>query len=296
MNKRYMIVGLLALVTAGYSTNSESQRLAPAEMEPGDDPYAEALTRYQKKAAPKIVDGKIALDGAHPWQVSLGVASIADPYWAHFCGGSIYSSTWIVTAAHCAAHKPDEITIMAGTNRLVASGQRLRVKRIVVNSAYNRRTKDNDIAILELASPLVLGDRVKPLPLVARHQETTALSNGPLVVTGWGATQQDGDAVRELRYLEVPFVESTECDRSLAYDGRITSNMLCAGYSVGGKDSCQGDSGGPLSARVGASMLQVGVVSWGDGCAIPNRVGVYTRVANYHSWIAACVANSSECK
>jgi len=296
MNMRRMVAGFLTLVTVGFSANSESQQLLPTETELGDDPYAEAVARYEKKQSPKVVGGKVALDGAHPWQVSLGVASIADPYWAHFCGGSIYSSTWIVTAAHCAVHKPEEITVMAGTNRLVTSGQRLRVKRIVVNPAYNKRTKDSDIALLELASPLVLGDRVKFLPVATRDQETPALNNGPLVVTGWGATQQDGDAVRELRYLETPYVESAECNRSLAYDGRITSNMLCAGYSIGGKDSCQGDSGGPLSATIGPSTFQVGVVSWGDGCAIPNRVGVYTRIANYNSWISACTGDTGKCK
>src|ERR1043166_2831951 len=66
------------------------------------EPYKEAVRRFLTRQSPKIVGGKIARDGAFPWQVSLGVAWIADPFQSHFCGGTVVAPAWIVTAAHCA--------------------------------------------------------------------------------------------------------------------------------------------------------------------------------------------------
>jgi hypothetical protein len=85
--------------------------------------------------------------------------------------------------------------------------------------------------------------------------------------------------------VSVPIVSNATCNSSVAYNGRITANMLCAGYASGGKDSCQGDSGGPLVVPNGASWKLAGVVSWGDGCAFANKYGVYVRLVNFVTWV-----------
>jgi len=54
--------------------------------------------------------------------------------------------------------------------------------------------------------------------------------------------------------------------------------MVCAGMPEGGKDSCSGDSGGALVIK--KSGKQVGIVSWGIGCAEKDHPGVYTNVAD----------------
>jgi secreted trypsin-like serine protease len=274
----------------------EPKQAAPKPMAEIDS-FAEAKARYARHIAPKIVGGKVAAAGAFPWQVSLNIAEIDDPYWAHYCGGAIYSERWIVTAAHCVKARPEEIAVIAGTNELVEGATRRIVARIYVKPGYNPSTKDNDLALLELAQPLPFGDRVKAVQVATVALEPPLLVTDKLFsVTGWGATAQNGRQVRDLMYLEVPFVESTECNRPLAYNGRVTDNMLCAGYAVGGRDSCQGDSGGPLTAETATNPKLVGIVSWGDGCGLPNRVGVYTRVAKYADWIRNCVADATKCR
>ncbi|KAL0617206.1 Tryptase beta-2 [Plecturocebus cupreus] len=93
-----------------------------------------------------------------------------------------------------------------------------------------------------------------------------------------------------LKQVKVPIVENHVCDvkyHAGLYTGDavriVHDDMLCAGNSR--RDSCQGDSGGPLVCKVNGTWLQAGVVSWGEGCAQPNRPGIYTRVTYYLDWI-----------
>ncbi|XP_021931893.1 uncharacterized protein LOC110835704 [Zootermopsis nevadensis] len=93
------------------------------------------------------------------------------------------------------------------------------------------------------------------------------------------SAQEGGATSRILQKLQLPIVSASRC-RCLY--GDLPDHQICAGYpETGGKDSCQGDSGGPLVV----SGLQIGVVSWGYGCAKPRYPGVYTEVAAYRSWI-----------
>ena len=80
--------------------------------------------------------------------------------------------------------------------------------------------------------------------------------------------------------MDLPLVDTATCDR--VYGGRITSGQVCVGYEQCTMDSCPGDCGGPLAVPGGPTgWTQIGVVSFGRGCAQPNAYGVYTRVSSY---------------
>ena len=106
---------------------------------------------------------------------------------------------------------------------------------------------------------------------------------------GWGATSEGGSTSRYLLKAQVPFVSDSVCGSSY---GRqlVASDMLCAGPLAGGTDTCQGDSGGPMVKSVNGAWVQVGIVSWGNGCARRNYPGVYTEVSTFASAISAAMA------
>lgn len=266
-------------------------------MHPRSKDFDEAVLKYLRGEAPKIVGGVEAEPGEFPWQVSLVVSWIADPTRGHFCGGSIYDSRWIVTAAHCLENlSPFDINVVAGTNVLSTGASRFNVLRTIVNKSYDPATYDNDIALLEVRDGLPLSANMKPILPAPQSDDQTLTPGTNLVVTGWGATTQGGTTVADLRKVDVPFVTNAACNDTLSYNGRVTENMLCAGKAVGGVDSCQSDSGGPLVLRDDEAPLLVGVVSWGEGCAKTGKYGVYSNVAKFEDWITACVENPTGCQ
>lgn len=250
--------------------------------------YRDAIHRYVNHEKMKIVGGVAAGEGEFPWQVSLEVAKYADP--VHFCGGSIYSAQWIVTAAHCMTGlAPDKFVVVAGVNHLKTGMARSAVAKVIVHPNYNHATNLNDIALVKLTQPLTLGAKTQAIALqTAQGQAAFVNLVTSLTVTGWGATSEGGDVVADLKKVAVPFVNRDTCNKKFAYDGSVPVGQFCAGLTAGGKDSCQGDSGGPLVyLPSGAPPRLSGVVSWGDGCAKPQKYGVYTQLADYAGWIAA---------
>ena len=87
-----------------------------------------------------------------------------------------------------------------------------------------------------------------------------------VTAVGWGYTNEYGPLSNTLLKITVPVLPNTDCNVHDAYNGKITSNMLCAGYlGLSGYDSCQGDSGGPLTVGTGKNATLVGIASWGEG-------------------------------
>ena len=246
----------------------------------------QAVDRFTAKdQGARIISGTKAAWKDHQWQVALVYAKDSDNLRAQFCGGTIIAPGWVVTAAHCIDpdYAASDYQVLSNTASLVNGGQRSRISTYTVHEGWrvegNKSQYDNDIALLKIdpATPL----KGTPLPLVAAG---TRLENRDVLVSGWGVTEFRPTGSEDLMQVTVPSVTPKICNEKKAYNGAVTGNMFCAGAYK--KDSCQGDSGGPASAIVQGKRRLVGVVSWGIGCGLRDKYGVYTRLPLYVDWIA----------
>lgn len=235
----------------------------------------------------EVVGGKPARDGRWPFMVALLDAGTSDNYQAQFCGASLIGPRDVLTAAHCVSGaQPSQIQVLVGTQDLEKGGRRVDVSRITRHPSYNPRTSDSDVAVLRLAeavNDIVPVEFITSLADEAQFAPTGRASFG----MGWGETETTPHFPSVLYNVKVPIVDREICNSADSYDGRITDTMLCAGLAEGGKDTCQGDSGGPLVVKNAdkAFHLQVGVVSWGFGCADPDHYGIYSRMATLGAWV-----------
>lgn len=290
MQQKFISIMILVLCAALWFTwapdhaNSSIAWAAPSGQQPDGQPNSPDV--------PAIVGGIEAQPGAWPWAAALVAAGEADAFKGQFCGGALIDPIWVLSAAHCTFNgdgsltQPAQVNVVIGRHRLsVNTGQRLAVVKIVRHPGYQHGVNfDNDVALFQLVSPAA----ATPIKFIDAQMTALDAPNRPVTVIGWGRIASSGAASDVLRQVEIPLVDLTTCRLSYGvFDGDITDNMLCAGLQAGGKDSCQGDSGGPLMTFDSGSnsWKQVGVVSWGDGCAAPNYYGVYTKIARYADWV-----------
>ncbi|XP_078509276.1 serine protease 27-like [Lissotriton helveticus] len=173
------------------------------------------------------------------------------------------------------------------------------VKRIIYNTLYTGTASLGDILLLELNTAVNFTDFIMPICLPNSIIDFPSGLN--CWVTGWGdiASSTHLYYPKTMQEVMVPLIDQPTCDRLYHIGSSVSSmkplilsDMICAGYVRGGKDSCQGDSGGPLvCAADDGTWFLTGIVSWGEGCAKANRPGVYTRVTAYTEWIQRYATN-----
>ncbi|XP_067144916.1 clotting factor C-like [Centruroides vittatus] len=280
-----------------YELQGSSQRLCKSEGQwSGIDPRCKPECGISADKVPSIINGTKASLGEWPWQVALAYSGSA----FIFCGGTLLSEKWIVTAAHCVT-KSNTTTAQPNSAFKVFFGKLYRhtsghtvqerdVERLIIHESFNAVTLDSDIALMEV-KPLILTQFVRPVCLTTNGISQRNLEYERIgIVTGWGKDEK-GKNSDILKVTNLTVISRRSCRESNNLE--ITENMFCAG-TPGDRpttDACTGDSGGPMVFPVQTEgrmrWYLEGIISWGasEGCATPNRFSGFTKVSQFIDWI-----------
>jgi secreted trypsin-like serine protease len=224
----------------------------------------------------EVVGGDEAPQGMFPWIVRLSMG----------CGGTLVAPRVVLTAGHCVdGSGPDTgIQATAGAADLKSkTATALRSVQVIRAPGFRSETRGDDWAVIQL-------DRKLDLATIDLSRGRSG-DRGPFTIMGWGQTSESsGRQQSRLRFATVPFVSDEDCASAYEKAGvdLVSDESICAGRA--GTDTCQGDSGGPMVRRdQQGRWMQVGIVSWGLGCARDGYPGVYTQVSAFRPAIRAAI-------
>ncbi|KAH8362283.1 hypothetical protein KR200_002797, partial [Drosophila serrata] len=226
------------------------------------------------KPETRVIGGSDAAAGFAPYQVS-----IMNTFGEHVCGGSIIAPHYVVTAAHCLEWPIQYLKIVTGTLDYTKPGAEYLVDGAKIHCGHDKPAYHNDIALIHTAKPIVYNALTQPIRLAPKGSLPKV--GDKLTLTGWGSTKTWGRYATQLQKIDLKFIAHSNCESRVRNVNWLSEGHVCT-FTQEGQGSCHGDSGGPL---VDENQNLVGVVNWGEACAI-GYPDVFASVAYYSDWIA----------
>ncbi|XP_054732570.1 serine protease 1-like isoform X2 [Anastrepha obliqua] len=229
----------------------------------------------------RITNGEKATAGQFPYQVGLLLKSNAVS--SAWCGGSLISNTYVLTAAHCIDSIPEITVYLGATERTSPEFTHTVTKAdVIIHSSWNRRTLRNDISLIKIPyTPYTSKISAVQLPSIANSYSTYIGER--VVASGWGRTSDSSNSVtKHLMFATLEVFSNSLCAKSYG-SSFVRSSIICVA-TPSGQSTCNGDSGGPLVLE--SSMIQVGLTSFGAsiGCELGYPI-TFTRLTKYLKWI-----------
>lgn len=229
--------------------------------------------------------------GEFPWMVAVMKKDTT-----FIGGGSLVHNRIVLTAAHKVHNQnKNNLVVRIGDWDLSSatepdSSQELNVEKIVVHPDFQRRTHENNVALLILQKDAEYSDTVMPVCLPQPGQE---FAGAKCFVTGWGKDVfgETGRYQSIMKKKALPVVNNSDCERRLQETRlgstfRLDSSFICAGGASGG--ACTGDGGSPLvcpNPNNPSVYIQAGIVSWGITCGKGGSPSVFASVSKTVNWI-----------
>ncbi|KXJ81042.1 hypothetical protein RP20_CCG021957 [Aedes albopictus] len=248
----------------------------------------------------RISHGEEAKPSQFPW-----MALLLDRTGVFFCGGTLITNRFVLTAAHCVWLKK-KISVRLGENQIsqktdcIHHGRRrrhaytpldIKVQKCTIHPKYHLRQKRNDIAVVRLEEEVSFSDSIRPICIPGRGKEELSPIPSQFLVVGGGLTENN-KASDLLKYAEVSAMSLEKCKNIVKQSNRevkLDETYVCTAGSNQEKHR-KGDSGGPLQFLSElysyGRYIQHGVVSFGiQGGGKCDDTGIYTRVDKYADWI-----------
>ncbi|XP_046409179.1 phenoloxidase-activating factor 3-like [Ischnura elegans] len=255
-----------------------------------------------------IVGGEEAFLNEFPHMAAVGFGKQNDIRWE--CGGSLISEKFVLTAAHCLMARDGSRAkwVLLGAKyvgdkhrgySVSTDGIIYHVIQRIRHPGYRRKSKYNDIALLELGLSLKfdktsLNNRViRPACLQVDWDSNLKRATA----SGWGRLGHGENPSSSLQKVKLNILDNSVCNESYAVEitlaklkKGVDESMICAGDLAGGKDTCQGDSGGPLQLRTDSCVTHIiGVTSFGKICGFAGSPAVYMKISHFVPWIESIV-------